>query len=69
MPKVRYTHYITAAQHIALTTIATDERLPVSEIVRRALDAYLAWRDPQYQPEGPSPRTLRQAPSPTAPRR
>ncbi|GHO56405.1 hypothetical protein KSB_48800 [Ktedonobacter robiniae] len=27
-----------------------------SEIVRRAIDAYLAWNDPTYQPTPPTPK-------------
>ena len=29
----------------------------MAEIIRRALDAYLAWDDPAYQPMPPTPQT------------
>jgi hypothetical protein len=33
-----------------------DEDLPMAEIIRRALDAYLAWDDPTYIPTPPKPQ-------------
>jgi hypothetical protein len=34
-----------------------EENLSEAEIVRRALDAYLAWDDPTYRTEPPKPKT------------
>ncbi len=50
MRKERMNLYITERQKKQLEKRANDENLPVSEIIRRALDAYLAWDDPTYQP-------------------
>jgi len=37
--------------------------LPMAEIIRRALDAYLAWDDPAYIPH-PKPQTRKSHSSP-----
>ncbi len=50
MSKERITLYITEQQKKRLDTRSQEEHLPVAEIIRRALDAYLAWDDPTYNP-------------------
>ena len=50
MSKERITVYITTRQKEQLSKKSQDERLPTAEIIRRALDAYLAWDDPTYPP-------------------
>ncbi len=32
------------------------DHLPVSELVRRAVDAFRAWNDPTYHPDAPAPK-------------
>ncbi|MHB8596330.1 MAG: ribbon-helix-helix domain-containing protein [Ktedonobacteraceae bacterium] len=51
MPKERITVYITTRQKEQLHKKSQDERLPGAELIRRALDAYLAWDDPHYRPQ------------------
>ncbi len=55
MPKTRKNIYFTERQVAQLAKKAERENLPEAEIVRRALDIYLAWDDPTYA-------TLTQAP-------
>ncbi len=63
MSKERITLYITKQQKQRLDTRSQEENLPVAEIIRRAVDAYLAWDDPAYRssettshpPSRPSP--------------
>ena len=50
MPKARTNIYVTERQRNQLEKRSRDEDLPMAEIIRRALDAYLAWDDPSYQP-------------------
>ena len=61
MDKVRINVYITTRQQWQLEVRAKAERLPMAEIIRRALDTYLAWDDPTYAPH-PKPQT-RKSPS------
>ena len=49
MDKVRINVYITTRQQRQLALRAEAERLPMAEIIRRALDTYLAWDDPAYR--------------------
>jgi predicted DNA-binding protein len=44
--------YFTDKQVERLERKSKEEGLPEAEIVRRALDAYLAWDDPAYRPFG-----------------
>ena len=46
--KDRINLYITERQKRRLEALSQDENLPVSEIIRRALDTYLAWNDKTY---------------------
>ncbi len=64
MPKERTTFYITERQKKQLEKRSREEDLPMAEIIRRALDAYLAWDDPTYQPRYPSPKTRKASSSP-----
>jgi hypothetical protein len=50
MRKARITIYITERQKEQLEKRSQEENLPLAEIMRRALDAYLAWDDPAYLP-------------------
>jgi hypothetical protein len=50
MPKRRKNIYFTDKQVERLGKKSMQENLPEAEIVRRALDAYLAWDDPTYTP-------------------
>jgi len=50
MRKERTNIYLTQRQKKQLEKRSQEEDLPMAEIVRRALDAYLAWDDPTYTP-------------------
>jgi hypothetical protein len=50
MPKKRKNIYFTEKQVERLERKSKQEDLPEAEIIRRALDAYLAWDDPDYIP-------------------
>ncbi len=50
MSKERTNIYITERQKKQLEKRSQEENLPMAEIIRRALDAYLAWDDPTYAP-------------------
>ena len=54
MFKERINIYVTERQKRQLEKRCQEENLPMAEIIRRALDAYLAWDDPTYTPR-PSP--------------
>ncbi len=49
MSKERITFYVTEQQKKRLDQRSQEENLPVAEILRRAVDAYLAWDDPTYR--------------------
>jgi hypothetical protein len=53
--KTRKNIYFTDPQVKRLEKKAQEEGLSEAEIVRRALDAYLAWDDPDYRPAAPTP--------------
>lgn len=50
MSKERINIYVTPRQKKQLEKRSQEENLPMAEIIRRALDAYLAWDDPTYTP-------------------
>jgi hypothetical protein len=50
MRKARINLYITERQRKQLEKRSQEEDLPMAEIIRRALDTYLAWDDPTYSP-------------------
>jgi hypothetical protein len=56
MRKERTNIYITQRQKKQLEKRSQAEDLPMAELIRRALDAYLAWDDPMYIPH-PKPQT------------
>jgi hypothetical protein len=53
--KTRKNIYFTDKQVERLAKKSREENLPEAEIVRRALDTYLAWDDPTYAPH-PKPQ-------------
>ncbi len=59
MRKERTNIYITERQKQQLEKRSQEEDLPMAEIIRRALDAYLAWDDPTYSPSTPAPNKQR----------
>jgi Ribbon-helix-helix protein, copG family len=50
MSLTRTNIYLDEKQLERLRAKGERDKLPVSEIVRRAIDAYLAWDDPTYSP-------------------
>lgn len=64
MAKARKNIYFTDKQVERLERMSKAENLSEAEIVRRALDAYLAWNDPMYQPTPPRPHRRNGASSP-----
>jgi len=56
MAKKRKSIYFTQTQAARLEQKSQQENLSEAEIVRRALDVYLAWDDPSYTPH-PTPQT------------
>jgi hypothetical protein len=46
--------YFTEQHAARLEQKSREEHLSEAEIVRRALDAYLAWDDPTYRPPAPA---------------
>jgi hypothetical protein len=53
--------YFTEQQVTRLEQKSRQEHLSEAEIVRRALDAYLAWDDPTYRPSAASPISHRRS--------
>jgi hypothetical protein len=51
--------YLTDKQVERLEQKSKQENLPEAEIIRRALDVYLAWDDPTYSPAPITPRRER----------
>ena len=47
--KDRINLYITERQKRRLEVLSQEENLPVSEIIRRSIDVYLAWNDRTYE--------------------
>jgi hypothetical protein len=64
MTKKRKNIYFTERQTAQLEKRSRDEDLPEAEIVRRALDVYLAWDDPSYRLPPPKPRRRKAHSSP-----
>jgi hypothetical protein len=50
MRKERTNIYLTPRQKKQLEKRSQQDSLSIAEIVRRAVDAYLAWDDPSYIP-------------------
>jgi hypothetical protein len=61
MPKTRTNIYITQRQKKQLEKRSQEENLPIAELIRRAVDCYLAWDDPTYAP-GVQPQKERRLP-------
>jgi Ribbon-helix-helix protein, copG family len=61
MAKRRKNIYFTDKQVDRLEQKSRRENLSEAEIVRRALDAYLAWDDPTYRPDAPTPNKERRS--------
>ena len=57
MNQERTNIYLTSRQKKQLEQRSLSEGLPMAEIIRRALDAYLAWDDPTYQPTASTSQT------------
>jgi hypothetical protein len=53
--------YFTEQQVARLEQKSREEHLSEAEIVRRALDAYLAWDDPTYRSSVPAPPSERRS--------
>jgi hypothetical protein len=64
VPKERANTSITEQQKKQLEKKGQEEDLPMAEIIRRALDAYLAWDDPAYQPSLPTSQIRKSHSSP-----
>ena len=64
MARTRKNIYFTDQQVRRLEQKSKEENLSEAEIVRRALDAYLAWDDPTYRAEPPKPQTRNDHSSP-----
>jgi len=64
MSKERSNSYVTPRQKKQLEKRSQKEGLPMAEIIRRAIDAYLAWDDPTYAPV-PKPQERNAHSSPT----
>jgi Ribbon-helix-helix domain len=55
MTLIRTTIYLDEKQLERLRGKSESDKTPVAEIVRRAIDAYLAWYDPTYIPSSHAP--------------
>ncbi|GHO53409.1 ribbon-helix-helix domain-containing protein [Ktedonobacter robiniae] len=64
MSLTRTNIYLDDQQRERLRQKSETDNIPVSEIVRRAIDAYLAWNDPTYQPAPIHPQTRKSHSSP-----
>ncbi|GHO56190.1 ribbon-helix-helix domain-containing protein [Ktedonobacter robiniae] len=64
MSLTRTNIYLDDQQRERLRQKSETDNIPVSEIVRRAIDAYLAWNDPTYQPAPIYPQTRKSHSSP-----
>ena len=53
--------YLTEKQVERLHLRASQEGVAIAEVIRRALDVYLAWDDPTYAPQ-PKPRVRKAHP-------
>jgi len=56
MPLTRTNIYLDEKQLERLREKSEKDNLPVSELVRRAVDAFLAWNDPTYAPVPKPPK-------------
>ncbi len=56
MGLLRTNIYLDEKQLERLRAKSQADNIPVSELVRRAVDAFLAWDDPTYHPDAPAPK-------------
>jgi hypothetical protein len=56
MGLLRTNIYLDEKQLERLRAKSQADNIPVSELVRRAVDAFLAWNDPTYHPEARAPK-------------
>lgn len=63
MPLTRTNIYLDDKQLERLRKKSETDNIPVSELVRRAVDAFLAWDDPTYSPV-PNPQERKSHSSP-----
>jgi hypothetical protein len=61
MASKRKNVYFTEQQVARLEQKSREEHLSEAEIVRRALDAYLAWDDPTYRSGDPASYTVQRS--------
>ena len=55
MSLIRTNIYLDEKQLERLREKSTIDHIPVSELVRRAVDTFLAWNDPTYNPCAQAP--------------
>jgi len=48
--------YLTEKQVERLHSVASQEGVAMAEVIRRAVEVYLAWYDPTYAPPVPTPK-------------
>ena len=48
--------YLTEKQVERLHIVASQEGVAMAEVIRRAVEVYLAWNDPSYAPPVPPPK-------------
>ena len=53
--------YLTEKQMERLKQRSESEGLSLAELVRRAVDTFLAWDDPTYHPDTPAPNKQRRS--------
>lgn len=56
--------YLTEKQLQRLHLRAQREGVSMAELIRRAVDVFLAWDDPSYMPAQPKPQTRNDCSSP-----
>lgn len=56
--------YLTEKQMERLHQRSEKEGVAIAELVRRAVDSFLAWDDPTYQPDPIHPKTRKSHSSP-----
>ncbi len=61
MRRERTNIYLTSRQKRQLEKRSQEDDLSIAEIVRRAVDAYLAWDDPTYIPSSQTPAKERRS--------
>ena len=62
-PGAHRTRRWTVRQTVTVIARAEQEGVAIAELIRRAVDAFLAWDDPTYTPQ-PKPQTRKASSSP-----